>query len=437
MAPFKQVLAALPMILTLGSSLRCEDDRRDLRIPRLVSPPGVKPIVQGLALDSQLQDVVHRLTARLQNDAPFDEDDIREAEELARHGGENAMLRSLAVVSLRAAARARAPRDFNESLRLLDLATTLDADGIETRLQKVELLLDHGEWYEAEAAARRALTADPENAAALLGLGYALLRQDHTRESAEILARCLAIRDDAVVRALHTRVQETLSRENNLTEEQLPRFNLRYDGQIHEAIGQQVLTRLEELYSILVAHFEHEPLSTIPVTLFSRKRYHADRRVPEWSGGAFDTFDGRIRVAVDELSAMDVDRLVPMLTHELTHVIVHDLARGSAPWEIQEGLAQHMEGKRAGESGQPSTYAQARPEVHDAYLSALAWVEHLLDLGGQQSLNATLWQAGQTGVFNKAFQDVFGFDYKASHAAFEIQRAGPRRGPAAVDPDGR
>lgn len=437
---FKRALAALPLMMALNPAPRCEENRPDLRMPGRVSLTGLVPADQNLAAEPSLRDAVHRLTSKLQSDAPFDESDVRDAEDLARRCGENAALRRLAVIALRAAAtRARALRDFGESLRLLDLAIALDSDATETRLQKIDLLLDQNEWYEAETVARSVLSTDAESSSALLGLGYALLRQDNARESAEILARCLAVRDDTVVREMLQRVQETLKREHKLTEERLPRFNLRYDGLIHEEIGREVLARLEEIYSVLVVEFEHEQTTTIPVTLFTRKLYHADGRAPGWSGGAFDTFDGRVRVAVDELSATDIDRLTPMLTHELTHVIVHDLARGNAPWEMQEGLAQYMEGKRSkapARAERRTIDAQTRPDVSDAYLSALAWVEHIIELGSQRDINATLWQAGQTGDFNEAFRDVFGFDYAESHAAFVKQHAVQRQHPA-VDPDGR
>ena len=61
---------------------------------------------------------------------------------------------------------------------------------------------------------------------------------------------------------------------------------------------------------------------------------------PEWFGGGFD---GQIRLPVQG-AAQDLRLFDRVLIHELTHAMVHGLARRNVPIWLHEGLAMYFEG---------------------------------------------------------------------------------------------
>src|SRR6185503_2734557 len=119
-------------------------------------------------------------------------------------------------------------------------------------------------------------------------------------------------------------------------------------GQEHEGVGREILRALERHYATLASTLDHQPAASIPVILFSGQAYYDAAGAPAWSGGAYDTLDGRIRIPIGGLTPSLTPDMDGTLIHELTHAFVADRSRGVAPREIQEGLAQYMEGKRLG-----------------------------------------------------------------------------------------
>ena len=65
-------------------------------------------------------------------------------------------------------------------------------------------------------------------------------------------------------------------------------------------------------------------------------------RAADWVGGLYD---GKIRVPLGGLSQL-TRHAERVLTHELTHAMVHSKSRGHCPRWLHEGLAQMSEGKR-------------------------------------------------------------------------------------------
>src|SRR6185503_15866499 len=151
---------------------------------------------------------------------------------------------------------------------------------------------------------RSATRLEPRNAWAWTALGYALLRLDRNQEAVEALMTALSLQENPSTRAL-----------------------LRH-------------------YATLAGSLDHEPQSSISVILFTNQAYYDASGAPAWSGGAFDILDGRIRVPIGGLTASLTPDMDGTLLHELTHAFVADRTHGVAPRDIQEGLAQYMEGKR-------------------------------------------------------------------------------------------
>ncbi len=297
--------------------------------------------------------------------------------------------------------------------RFVDAASSLrrclsfDPENVPAHLLLVDLYVKKGDWVEMETAAREAGRAGAGDDAGV-ALAYALMRQDRTSEAIDALTAILGEHDHKGASALLEKILKAEKQEKGLAQERAAYFTLRYDGARHEEIGRRILGVLEKHYSALLLRFGHQPPEAIPVILLTRQRYE-EAGAPVWSGGEFDAIDGKIRVPIQGLTPERVDELENTLLHELAHVFVADMTRGLAPRELQEGIAQLVEGK-----GPPETEAEdgsERPRVVRYYRDAFFFVTSLVDQGGDGMLAAALAMTGETGDLNRAFRQFYGRTY--------------------------
>jgi tetratricopeptide (TPR) repeat protein len=291
-------------------------------------------------------------------------------------------------------------------------AAALSPVSLPPRMALLDLLLEGRDWTGAEAVAREILTLSPRDPQALERLAFALFRQDRNGEAADVLRESLGIRGSPEARALLARIEKERADESGMTEQRLSHFNVRYDGEAHEAVGREVLRALERHYATLVATLDHEPRATIPVILFSRQAYYDASGAPAWSGGVYDNLDGRIRVPIGGLDASLGPEMDGTLIHELTHAFAAEITGSLTPSDVNEGLAQYMEGKRLASmlrDNELQALAEGRiPGVAGTYLDALSFVEYLMALRGQGGVNDLLRAMGETHSVDQAFQQVYG-----------------------------
>jgi hypothetical protein len=342
--------------------------------------------------------------------------EVQQAEELyARYPGDAELRQLRSAVLQSAAARAHAARRPQQAAEWLQKAAD-DATDARPWLALAAVRTEQNDWTGAEAATRGAIALEPGNASAWIALGYALLRQDRNRESAEALETALGIREDPATRALLARVSKGLHDESGMTQQTLSHFHVRYDGQEHESVGREILRALERHYATLAGTLDHQPAGAIPVILFSGQAYYNASGAPAWSGGAYDGLDGRIRIPIGGLTPSLTPDMDGTLIHELTHAFVADRTRGRAPRELHEGLAQYMEGKRCeAELGQQGMRALADgrvPGVMGFYLGALSYVEYLMAHRGQGGMNDLLAAMADSDSLEDAFQKVHGRGYQ-------------------------
>jgi hypothetical protein len=379
-------------------------------VPAVPAAPPLELKSEGLAAADR--DIARSLASRLHAAGAAE---VQQAEELRARYPADAELRGLLGSVLQGAAqRARRERRLNEAAGFLQKAAAGASDA-QPWLALVDVLAETGDWTGAEAAARGALALEPRNVWAWNALGYALLRQDRSRESAEALTAALAIREDPATRALLARVNKGLRDESGMTQQTLSHFNVRYDGQTHEGVGREILRALERHYATLAATLDHQPAGPVPVILFTGEAYYDASGAPAWSGGVYDTLDGRIRIPIGGLTPSLTPDMDSTLIHELTHAFVADRTRGMAPREIHEGLAQFMEGKRCeallGPEGMRALADGRFPGVGGYYASALSYVEYLMAQRGQGGMNDLLRAMAETGSLEDAFQKAHGRGY--------------------------
>jgi hypothetical protein len=389
----------------------------------LLEPPALAEKMQtfslsweavGAGLTSSEQRVARAVFDQLEGQSVPGVPEVEGLERLVGDRPRHAALRLLAELALFRLAGAEATlKDHDGALEHLRRAVDLDPAWAAPRLMRIDLLLQQGEWSQAEHEARDILARDAEAELAALGLSYALLRQDRDREALEVLDAVPRLAENPAARRLYERLKENLAAEERLRAERLWRFSLRYDGEQHDALGDSVLGLLDEQYARLAAAFLHTPSEPIPVVLLSREAYSNDARAPGWSGGFYSSFDGRIRVPTGGLSSASVLELDGALTHELTHAFVDSVSRGRADWELQEGLAQHFEGQRSTamrDQRQAGAAEGDEAERRKRYVAALTWVEYLMEQGGQAGINTLLSALGRTGDPAAAYREAFGRD---------------------------
>ncbi|MCM2254847.1 MAG: tetratricopeptide repeat protein [Vicinamibacteria bacterium] len=376
--------------------------------------------VRGLDADSA-RDLAHvkALAHRVPSDA-----DLEIAERLlARHGANLPGLQQhVANLYVRAA---RADHDAHRQARAatrLERAAALIPDRPEPWVALSVVRLDASQWSEAEAAARRAVELDPQNPQATLHLAWALYRQDRNREAAALLDELLAIREDASARGLRERIRKQGRDEAGMAEHRAAHFTLRFEGDEAADIGHEILQALERHRATLVSTLDHEPEAPIAVILFSREAYYDAAGAPRWSGGVFDSIDGRIRIPIGGLDRSLTPDMDETLVHEVTHAFVADLSKTVCPRDVHEGLAQYMEGKRSEEAfgarGLAFLAAGRIPGVQGFYAGALSFVEHLIAERGMGGLRELLVAMGETRSEEAAFEQVYGRGATAQRKAW-------------------
>ena len=335
---------------------------------------------------------------------------------------EKALLLLAESVFVTAAEEERSTRHFPEAEAFLRRTIALRPRSLPARTALVGVLLEVGDWPGAEAAARDLLVLAPRDASALRGLGQALLRQDRNKEAVEALLASLEVEEDPNTQAMLAHVAKGLKDEKGMSEKQLAHFHVRYDGDEHEDVGREMLRALERHFSTLTAVFDHQPAAAIPVILFSREGYYDAAGAPRWSGGVFNHLDGRIRIPIGGLTSALTPDIDHVLVHELTHAFIADISRSVCPRDVHEGFAQYMEGKRIASqlnAEQIKALADGRIQgVNGFYLTALAFVEHLMGQRGQGGMNDLLRAMGETGNVDTAFERVYGKDHNAMARGF-------------------
>jgi tetratricopeptide (TPR) repeat protein len=301
-----------------------------------------------------------------------------------------------------------------EAVRYRERATELLPGSSGTWLRLLHGHQASGAWKEAERAARRGLSALPDESFLHLALASALSKQGRDEEAADVLRRRLASRNDEAARTELARLERELQSVAGLARRTSSHFSIRFEGQEDAALGNALLQVLEDKYSMLARILDSEPGHEIPVVLYPRETFRSISTAPDWAGGYYSRSDSRIRIGTRDLSPgfvpVDLERT---LTHELTHAFIHASTRGAVPDDINEGLAQYLSGRRLGYRLDPSraVIRDGRMKVDDFYDSALSFVEYLLDRYRQSTMNDLLKYAGATGNVDQAFRRAYHQSY--------------------------
>jgi tetratricopeptide (TPR) repeat protein len=278
--------------------------------------------------------------------------------------------------------------------------------------------LARGELALAVDKFARCVAAEPENKVFAGNLAEALIRlarAEHERgelaPAVEHLARAIELVPAREDRDGLERVLARWKRELELGaddwSEESSRFELAFDTDRQDLLhhSHEVLEHLERSYDDLVLWFGRDPLAArLPVRVVFYEPEDFDRLtgLGDWAGGVFD---GVVRLSVRDLAAGTAWRST--LVHELVHAFLEALCGGRVPGWLNEGLAQHLEPKRAPSpsqlaalmehgvfplerlGGSLASWDDAR-EIRLAYVQSLAFVQYLARTYGEEALRRTL-----------------------------------------------
>jgi hypothetical protein len=191
-------------------------------------------------------------------------------------------------------------------------------------------------------------------------------------------------------------------------------FTVRHDGELDENFSGSIVDHLEDRWTDLTSVFRHAPSQPITVILYPDRDF---RDVTGTSENVAGVYDGKIRIPLGGLGKMD-PTLQRVLSHELTHAIVHSKTRGRAPRWLQEGLAQWSEPRPLLRrqileirgpllAGDPATWHN-RAFSYPAALSLILWME---EERGFAAIVSVLDRLGEGASLDAALSTVFGGGY--------------------------
>lgn len=191
------------------------------------------------------------------------------------------------------------------ALEALDRAVTLNPNLAQAHALRGQIEYDRQKLKEAKAAWQRAVALDPAQP-----------------QLAERLAQ----------------VTQELPVESTFEHVSQASFDIRYEEQDHGPDGFDIRQMLLEARRSVGSDFAHWPQRKIIVLIYSAESFRALRQeTPEWVGGQFD---GKIRVPLPGAQA-DLATVKQILFHEYTHAVIQDIANGTCPLWLNEGLAEY------------------------------------------------------------------------------------------------
>jgi tetratricopeptide (TPR) repeat protein len=210
------------------------------------------------------------------------------------------------------------------------------------------LLMATGRSADALPFARHAAELMPDSPDAQMVFGYALYRNDRTKDAIAAWEKALAVRPNAQVQEMLERAQREVSAEEGYGEQESSHFTLRFEGQQAPAqLRRAILETLEQHYSDLQSQFGDSPRQSVVVVLYPEETYFDVTRAPAWSAAVND---GKLRIPLRGLDTVTPD-LARVLKHELAHSFINAMSRGRCPLWLHEGIAQLMEGRSISGSG--------------------------------------------------------------------------------------
>jgi len=146
--------------------------------------------------------------------------------------------------------------------------------------------------------------------------------------------------DRADLKKILAKAKREFQVEKAHTYEDSAHFRVSWDGKKDQSVGARILRILEDAYEKVASDLAVRPEGRVRVILYGQKEFTDVTGAQAWVGGLYD---GRIRIPVKNFSSAERE-VRDTIFHEYTHVAIHAVAKSCPAW-LNEGLAQHFEGK--------------------------------------------------------------------------------------------
>jgi tetratricopeptide (TPR) repeat protein len=260
---------------------------------------------------------------------------------------------------------------------------------------------------------RRAVGVDPQNPEAHIRLGEAYYNQGDLGAALSAWEWALSLRpQDGWLRQRVEGVQREARIQGGYRSRVGQHFTVIYEGERREDAARELIQILERAYADVGYELGAYPPHDIQTIFYSDADFTGATGLSSRAGGFYHLLDGKIRIALKGLTPGDS---VPVLYHEYTHALIYAITQGKTPprW-MDEGLAVHMERKRAAEFKQEAI-RQARAGIvplldASPYTHGSVAIEFLIERHGMASIQQLLRQLGDGLPFAQAFRETFRTD---------------------------
>jgi tetratricopeptide (TPR) repeat protein len=227
-------------------------------------------------------------------------------------------------------------------------AASLFADALKMRPDDPVLLLGsgaaasaQGKQKQAIARLQRALELNPRLTPASRLLGRIAYAEGDVELALTTYENALqyAPGDLALSRELEEWRRET-NVHRSFDERRYDQFRVLFEGREEKQLAKQATDLFHVAFRRICTKLGEFPTGTIVAVLYTEREFRDITRAPEWSTGQYD---GRIRVPVAG-AEQHPELFERVLTHELTHAILANIAPRGIPVWLNEGLAQYFEG---------------------------------------------------------------------------------------------
>ena len=248
-------------------------------------------------------------------------------------------------------------------------------------------------------------------------LSFAYYYSDKLDKSISNAEKGLSITKDAELDAFHLRLMKEKQAHGNFVDESTTHFRVRFDGYEHGAISRNVIGILEDAYSSIGRDVDYYPSEPVTVILYTTHDFHDITQAPGWSGGQFDTKDGKIRVPVRGAEGKE-GLLRTVLFHEYVHALIYSITRNCPLW-LNEGLAEYYSKGAQQKVGQviPLNYLENSFSglngrgIILAYMESHSAVSYLMDKYRSYRIKGLLFSLSKGNDLNRAFTDSCQISY--------------------------
>jgi len=325
--------------------------------------------------------------------------------------------------------------------------------------QAAIFLLRQGHAEAAIEKYREALTRIADDPTLETGLGYLLIKQNHSWQAIEVLLpaqdqhtqspdiplllgsayyamedlsqaiiewqKALALHDDPRIRQAVAQAERERQISGSYQMLHSQHFLLLFDEGTVKDLADQMVPVLEDDFQSLERDLDYFPQDTIHVILYPKQAFRDITRSPSWAGAVND---GKIRVPVSGLSTITPD-LARVLKHELTHSFVHQETLDRCPAWFNEGIAQWEDGSTLTAVGKQLAGAMAAGETPSfsslqasflnlsekravmGYAESLAALEYFRDTYGMAGVQRMLRLMRAHPDFSNLLQTEFNMTY--------------------------